>query len=99
MFQVFKLHIFDFFQFSFNFVHTRNCIPKTCQEEDEDNMHRYVVFMNIEKKGSIALHAIFSTINGFFSALAQMLLSEIQNSLKLALPYLTKRCLKYYLGR
>ena len=28
-----------------------------------------------------------------------MLLSEIQNSLKLALPYLTKRCLKYYLGR
>ena len=35
----------------------------------------------------------------FFSAQAQMLLSEIQNSLKLALPYLTKRCLKYYLGR
>ena len=30
----------------------------------------------------------------FFSAQAQMLLSEIQNSLKLALPYLTKRCLK-----
>ena len=28
-----------------------------------------------------------------------MLLSEIQNSLKLALPYQTKRCLKYYLGR
>ena len=28
-----------------------------------------------------------------------MLLSEIQNSLKLALPYLTKRCLKCYLGR
>ena len=28
-----------------------------------------------------------------------MLLSEIQNSLKLTLPYLTKRCLKYYLGR
>ena len=28
-----------------------------------------------------------------------MLLSEIQNSIKLALPYLTKRCLKYYLGR
>ena len=28
-----------------------------------------------------------------------MLLSEIQNSLKLALPYLTKTCLKYYLGR
>ena len=35
----------------------------------------------------------------FISAQAQMLLSEIQNSLKLALPYLTKRCLKYYLGR
>ena len=34
-----------------------------------------------------------------FSAQVQMLLSEIQNSLKLALPYLTKRCLKYYLGR
>ena len=28
-----------------------------------------------------------------------MLLNEIQNSLKLALPYLTKGCLKYYLGR
>ena len=28
-----------------------------------------------------------------------MLLSEIQNSLKLALPYQTKRCLEYYLGR
>ena len=37
----------------------------------------------------------------FFSAQAQMLLSEIQNSLnlKLALPYQKKRCLKYYLGR
>ena len=34
-----------------------------------------------------------------FSVQAQMLLSEIQNSLKLALPYLTERCLKYYLGR
>ena len=34
-----------------------------------------------------------------FSVQAQMLLSEIQNSTKFALPYLTKRCLKYYLGR
>ena len=34
-----------------------------------------------------------------FLAQAQMLLSEIQNSLKLALPYLGKRCLKCYLGR
>ena len=34
-----------------------------------------------------------------FSAQAQMLLSEIQNPLKLVLPYQTKRCLKYYLGR
>ena len=34
-----------------------------------------------------------------FSAQAQILLSEIQDSLKLALPYLTKRCLKYSLGR
>ena len=34
-----------------------------------------------------------------FLAQAQMLLSEFQNSLKLALPYLTKRCFKYYLGR
>ena len=40
-----------------------------------------------------------SISNAFFSAQAQMLLSEIQNSLKLALPYLTKKCLKYYLGR
>ena len=35
----------------------------------------------------------------FFSAQAQILLSEIQNSIKIALPYLTKRCLKCYLGR
>ena len=35
----------------------------------------------------------------FFSAQAQMLLSAIQNSLNLTSPYLTKRCLKYYLGR
>ena len=34
-----------------------------------------------------------------FSALAQILLSGIQIPQKLALPYLTKRCLKYYLGR
>ena len=33
-----------------------------------------------------------------FLAEAQMLLSEIKNSLKLALPFLTKRCLKFYLG-
>ena len=34
-----------------------------------------------------------------FLALPQMFFSKIQNFLKLALPYLTKRCLKYYLGR
>ena len=44
------------------------------------------------------LHAFFIN-NGFFSAQAQMLLSEIQNSLKLALPYQIKRCLKCYLGK
>ena len=35
----------------------------------------------------------------FFSAQAQMLLNEMQNSLNLTLPYPIKRCLKYYLGR
>ena len=35
----------------------------------------------------------------FFLAQAQMLFSKIQNSQKLALPYLTKRCLKRYLGK
>jgi len=34
-----------------------------------------------------------------FSAKAQMLLSKIQNSQKMALPYLTKKCLKRYLGK
>ena len=34
-----------------------------------------------------------------FLAQAEILLGEIQNSLKLALPYQTKRSLKYYLGR
>ena len=46
----------------------------------------------------LQLFVIFIS-NRFFSAQAQMLLIEIQNSLKLALPYLTKRCLKDYLGR
>ena len=35
----------------------------------------------------------------FFSTQAQMLLSKIEFSKKLALPYMTKRCLKCYLGR
>ena len=43
------------------------------------------------------LHAFL--IGNDFSAQAQMLRSEIKNSLKLALPYLTKMCLKYYLER
>ena len=42
---------------------------------------------------------LFFLLAMLFSAQAQMLPSEIQNSLKLALPYLTKRCLKYFLGR
>ena len=33
------------------------------------------------------------------SAQAQMLLSEIQNPLKLVLPYMPKKVLRYYLGR
>ena len=45
----------------------------------------------------VVLHAFLEAM--FFSAQAQMLLSEIEISLKLALAYLTKRCLKCLLGR
>ena len=44
-------------------------------------------------------HLIGTAPTRFFSAQAQMLLSEILISQKLASPYQTKRCFKYYLGR
>ena len=48
----------------------------------------------LPKYSKYYVHAFFIS-----NAQIQMLLREIQNSLKLVLTYLTKRCLKYYLGR
>ena len=49
-------------------------------------------------RGVLLTYALFLQAM-VFSAQTQMLLSKIQNSQKLALPYLTKWCLKRYLGR
>ena len=42
---------------------------------------------------------VFSQVMNQYTLFLSAMLSEIHNSLKLALPYLSKRCLKYYLGR
>ena len=49
-----------------------------------------------ESGSTESLRSNFIISNDFFGLGT---LSEIQNSLKLVLHYLTKRCLKYYLGR
>ena len=65
-------------------------------------MKNRVAYKNVQvertaQAGKPEIHAFLLAM--LFSAQAQMLPSEIQNSLKLALPYQIKRCLKYCLGR
>ena len=70
----------------FKKTHKLTQTPKTiCVCENFKCRHDAVNMIDVP-----AVYTLFFISNGFF----QMLLSEIQNSLKLALPYLTKRCLK-----
>ena len=74
--------------YSAGLVKTRTTLPGKHEGNLRLDWRCSIVFTSDEKA------LLFLISNVFFSAQAQMLLSEIQNSIKLALPYLAKRCIK-----